>query len=177
MRHNAHPHREDRRRTRGQHATPRRAVENRPRTPGQDDRVPFVDASGDLEVGPLAVDVEPQADAADAAERMRRDHRDSDASLDAAEAAGRETGELYGVRTPHAGDPDLAAAEDRDAFEGAERGENWTEALTEHAAESGPAPEEEVVIVDDSDPERGHHATESGDRPVADKGSGGPGGL
>jgi len=45
----------------------------------------------------------------------------------------------------------------------------------------GPEPEEEVVIVDDSDIEhpdhRGHHPTESHDRPVADKGSGGPGGL
>jgi hypothetical protein len=89
----------------------------------------------------------------------------------------KDTGELYGVRTPHAGDPDLTAPEHLDAFEGAERGENWMEALSEHAAESGPRPEEEVVIVDDSDSERGHSPTESGDRPVADKGSGGPGGL
>jgi hypothetical protein len=45
----------------------------------------------------------------------------------------------------------------------------------------GPAPEEEVVIIDDSEIEhpdhRGHHPTEWRDRPIADKGSGGPGGL
>lgn len=89
----------------------------------------------------------------------------------------KDTGELYGVRMPHADDPALAAAEDRDAYEGADRGENWLEALSEHATESGPRPEEEVVIIDDSDRERGHSPSESGDRPVADKGAGGPGGL
>ncbi len=93
----------------------------------------------------------------------------------------KETGELYGVRTPHAADPDLAAPEDRDSFEGSWRGETWLESLEEHAIEMGPVPEEEVVIVDDSDVEhpdhRGHHPTERGDRPVADKGSGGSGGL
>jgi hypothetical protein len=98
-----------------------------------------------------------------------------------AEAGGggddRETGELYGVRTPHAGDTDLAAPEHRESFDGSERGESFLESLATHAAEGGPVPEEEVVIVDDSDGDRGHSSTESGNRPVADKGSGGPGGL
>jgi hypothetical protein len=83
-----------------------------------------------------------------------------------------ETGELYGVRTPHASDTDVP--EDRDAFD---EGQNWLEALGERAAEGGPVEEEAVVVVDDSDLDhRGHHPTER-DRPVADKGSGGPGGL
>ena len=93
------------------------------------------------------------------------------------DASTKETGELYGVRTPHAGDPDLSAPEHLDSFDGATRGEHVFEAIAEHATESGPAPEEEVVIVDDSDPDAGHHSTERGDPPVADKGSGGPGGL
>ena len=85
----------------------------------------------------------------------------------------RDVGDLYGVRTPHASDTELAAPEDRDAFAGADGGETWIEALAERAAEGGPAAEEEVAIVDESD---GHHPTETRDRPVADKGSGGPGG-
>jgi hypothetical protein len=83
--------------------------------------------------------------------------------------------------SPHAADTNLAAREDQDLFEGSWRGETWLEALEEHAMEMGPAPEEEVVIIDDSDIEhpdhRGHHPTEWRDRPIADKGSGGPGGL
>jgi hypothetical protein len=102
-----------------------------------------------------------------------------DAYIQESEEARRErdTGELYGVRTPPAADPSLGAPEDRDGFDGAPRGENWLESLEEHAAEMGPVPEVEVVIVDDSpgDPYRGHQATER-DRPVADKGAGGPGG-
>lgn len=89
----------------------------------------------------------------------------------------RDTGELYGLRTPHASDREISAGEDHDGFIGAESGENFLESLEEHAAEMGPLPEEEVVVVDDSDPQRGHHSTEGGDPPVADKGSGGPGGL
>jgi hypothetical protein len=84
----------------------------------------------------------------------------------------RETGDLYGVRTPHAADADLADREGDD-FEGAEEGENFLESLARHATEGGPSPDEEVVVVDESE---GHHPSESGNRPVADKGSGGPGG-
>lgn len=92
---------------------------------------------------------------------------------------GEETGELYGIRIPPAGDTDLAAAEDRDAFEGAWRGETWLESLQEHATLMGPAPEEEVVIVDDSDAERtdhrGHHPAQQQQRPIASPRSAGPG--
>ena len=131
-----------------------------------------------LHLEPVAVEAQPAAEAAEDLDIAAAEVVESEAEL---EQAVKDTGELYGVRVPHAGDPHLAAPEDQDAFEGAMRGETWLEALGEHATAMGPAPEEEVVVVDDSDHEhprhRGHHATESGDPPVADKGAGGPGGM
>lgn len=181
MREHARPHR-DARRSRAPierpPATPPRLVDTDPEDPSQQ-----LDDLGTIQVGPLAVDARPSAEAAEEVATAVAENAPADVDLAVTipharrVEAVKDTGELYGVRTPHAGDPDLAAPEDRDGFEGAERGENWLESLSGHAAESGPAPEEEVVIVDDSDPERGHSSTESGDRPVADKGSGGPGGL
>lgn len=140
-----------------------------------------LDDTGEFHIEPLGVEAQPSAESAEdfdiaSAENIEGES-EVDAPVDHPEFA-RETGELYGVRTPHAGDTNLAAPEDQDSFEGSGRGENWLEALEEHATVMGPAPEEEVVIVDDSDGEhRGHHSTEWRDRPVADKGSGGPGGL
>lgn len=119
----------------------------------------------------------------DRLEDVEREDEDEDEDLDQAEADknpdDEDTGELYGVRTPHAADRGLAAPEDQDGFTESEQGETWLESLEHHAAESGTVPEEPVVVVDDSDVEhpehRGHNPTER-DRPVADKGSGGPGG-
>jgi hypothetical protein len=150
----------------------RRLVDVDPEDPSQQ-----LDDTGEFHLEPLAVDAQPSADASEDldiafAENVEGESEPADEPTD---EQGRETGELYGLRTPHAGDPNLAAAEDRDAFEGAGRGETWLEALEEHATLMGPAPEEEVVIVDAND--RSHHPTERGDRPVADKGSGGSGGL
>ena len=155
-----------------------------------------LDDTGEFHVEPLAVEARPAAetseelDIASAENVLGESELDADlAALDAAAElnaderaeAADETGELYGVRTPHAGDPDLAAREDQDAFEGSWRGETWLESLEEHAIVMGPAVEEEVVVIDDSDREhpdhRGHQPTERRDRPVADKGSGGSGGL
>jgi hypothetical protein len=161
----------------------RHVVDVDPEDPSQQ-----LDDLGEFHVEPLDVEARSAVEASEdfdlaSAENVEGESEpEEDEVADEAEAAvGRETGELYGVRTPHAGDPDLAAAEDRDSFEGAWRGETWLEALEEHATEMGPAPEEEVVVIDDSDLEhpdhRGHNPTEGGDRPVADKGSGGPGGL
>lgn len=139
-----------------------------------------LDDTAEFDIEPLDLDARSAAEIAEdldiaAAENVLGDSEPADADD---ERAG-DTGELYGVRTPHAGDTDLAAPEDRDAFEGAELGENWLESLEEHAATLGPKLEEEIVIVDDSDREhpshRGRHPTER-DRPIADKGSGGPGG-
>jgi hypothetical protein len=160
----------------------RHVVDLDPEDPSQQ-----LDDLGEFHIEPLAVDVQPAAaavedfDLASAENIAGESEPEDELSIDATAELGDETGELYGVRTPHAGDPDLTAGEDRDAFEGSWRGETWLEALGEHATVMGPAPEEEIVIVDDSDVEhpghRGHHPSEHRDRAVADKGSGGPGGL
>jgi hypothetical protein len=152
-----------------------------------------LDDLGEFHVEPLDVEARPAAERAEeldlataetiAGESEPELAMESEAELErpSQDLVPGDTGELYGVRTPHAGGVNLAAPEDRDAFEGAWLGETWLESLEEHAAEMGPVPEEPVVVVDDSDVEhpdhRGHHATERGDPPVADKGSGGPGGL
>lgn len=161
----------------------RRVVDVDPEDPAQQ-----LDDLGEIHVEPLDVEARPAAEASEeldlaAAENVEGESEPDD-ELDAfeaaADAADGETGELYGVRTPHAGDADLAAPEDRDAFDGAWRGESWFEALEEHAAALGPAPEEEVVIVDDSAGanarRRGGPPRKRRTRPVADKGSGGAGG-
>jgi hypothetical protein len=147
-----------------------------------------LDDAGEFHIEPLAVDVQPAAEASEDFDIASAENVEGESELTVTEAAAdehrelaQETGELYGVRTPHAGDTNLTAPEDQDAYQGSSRGQSWLEALEEHAAAMGPAPEEEIVIVDDSDVEhpdhRGHHPTEWRDRPVADKGSGGPGGL
>ena len=153
-----------------------------------------LDDLGEFHIEPLAVEAQSRGEASEdfdlasaenvEGESERSELEDETAAETAGEPSaegGHDTGELYGVRTPHAGDTDLAAPEDQDSFEGSWRGETWLEALGEHATAMGPAPEEEVVVVDDSDVEhpshRGHHLTERRDRPVADKGSGGSGGL
>lgn len=147
-----------------------------------------LDDLGEFHIEPLAVEARSTVEASEeldlaAAENVEGESEpglEEELTAEPEAEVGHETGELYGVRTPHAGDPNLAAPEDRDSFGGAWRGETWLEALEGRAAELGPAPEEEVVIVDDSDREhpdhRGHSPTERRDRPVADKGSGGPGG-
>jgi hypothetical protein len=166
----------------------RHLVDTDPEDPSQQ-----LDDIGQIDVEPLAVDARSAAETSEDfdlafAENVtgesepedESDLEDAPSDDDSGELA-HDTGELYGVRTPHAGDTDLSAPEDQDSFEGADRGETWLESLEEHAALMGPAPEEEVVIVDDSDLEhpdhRGHHPTDWRDRPVADKGSGGSGGL
>lgn len=89
----------------------------------------------------------------------------------------RDTGELYGLHVQPASDTALAAAEDRDAFRGSERGEHWFEALEERAIEGGLLAERELVIIDDGDHHAPPPATDRRDRPKADRGSGGRGGL
>lgn len=165
----------------------RHVVDIDPEDPSQQ-----LDDTGEFHIEPLAVEAQPAAEASEDFDIASAENVEGESELEEEEEKekeevdehpelGHETGELYGVRTPHAGDTSLAAPEEQDSFEGSWRGETWLEALEEHATVMGPAPEEEVVIVDDSDVEhpdhRGRHATEWRDRPVADKGSGGPGGL
>jgi hypothetical protein len=88
-----------------------------------------------------------------------------------------DTGDLYGVHVSPAGDRALSAPDDRDSFVDADLGVNWFEALGQHSTESGPVPEHEVTVIDDSDPHDEHPPTDFRDRPKADRGSGGRGGL
>ena len=100
----------------------------------------------------------------------------ADAYVDAEE----DTGELYGVHTPRAEDRDLDKTADQEELVDAELGEHWFESLGKKSAEYGAEVEREVDVVDDSDEHRehrGHHKTDTRDRPVADKGSGGPAGT
>ncbi|HEY1555759.1 MAG TPA: hypothetical protein VGF94_13065 [Kofleriaceae bacterium] len=90
-------------------------------------------------------------------------------------AKARDTGELYGVHVPPA---DIELAPEDSATEGDPAlGESWLEELRAKASETGAEPEHEIDVIDDTDETHPHHATESGDRPVADKGSGGIGGV
>lgn len=82
----------------------------------------------------------------------------------------RDTGELYGVHTPRAVDRTLP--DDRAAMDD---GQNWLEALQESAAEYGADPEHDLDPLDEQD--RPPHPSDLRDRPVADRGSGGPSGV
>jgi hypothetical protein len=90
----------------------------------------------------------------------------------------KDTGDLYGVHLPATNEPDLAAPEDQDAFRDAMLGQHFFDSLDMHAIENGPIPEHEIDVLDDSDVDfPTHHKTDHRDRPVADKGSGGTGGV
>ena len=97
---------------------------------------------------------------------------------DVAAATHKDVGDLYGVHVTPASDRELADATDVSSYQDATLGETFTEELLAKSTEGGTLPEHEVVVLDDSDDQHPtHHPTESGDRPVADNGSGGPGGL
>jgi hypothetical protein len=140
----------------------------------------LLDDAGQFSV--MSIDVVAQPDAEgeadiDAATVTAEAGEPEELSLDAYAEQADDTGELYGVHTPHAGDPDLDKTADQESFVDSEMGENWLETLGKKAAEYGAEAEEELEVVDNSDELGGHHSTESGDRPVADKGSGGRGGM
>ena len=54
-------------------------------------------------------------------------------------------------------------------------GQSWTESLEERAAEGGPEPEARVDVVDEDAID--HPSTDTRDRPIADRGSGGLRGM
>jgi hypothetical protein len=107
---------------------------------------------------------------------------DEDLDLDPAAAA---SADIYGDRRAPLGAGDLygmhvVPAEDRelpDDDQAQDEGESWLEHLGASAAESGPEPEHEIDLVDESELHAGHHRTATTDTPVADLGSGGPRGL
>lgn len=95
----------------------------------------------------------------------------SDAAFDSIDAAlVGNIGELYGVHTAPA--VDLTLTDDRLAMND---GQNWVEALQETVIEYGADSEHEIDPISEID--NPQPAGDLGDRPVADRGSGGPGGV
>lgn len=95
----------------------------------------------------------------------------SQTTLDAVDGAAEgDLGDLYGVHTPPAVDRTLP--DDRAAMD---QGQTWLEAMQESAVEYGAEPEHEIDLVDEQD--KPPHPSDLRDRPVADRGSGGPGGV
>ena len=134
----------------------------------------------------FAVEAQPQAESRADLEASQ----DLDALGDEADGGGAETDEvpsdtrphdvgvLYGVHEVPAVDTSLASGPDHGSFQDETLGETWLESLEATSAENGPEPEHILDVVDDGDPEHPqHHKSDTRDRPVADKGSGGPGGL
>lgn len=101
----------------------------------------------------------------------------SQTTADAYADAAHDTGELYGVHLPRPAESDIDINPDGESFRDSELGEHAFETLEKKMAEFGADPERELDIVDNSDADRGHHSIDRRDRPVADKGSGGSGGL
>jgi hypothetical protein len=151
--------------------------------PGPDpgDPVQGIDEAAELHVIDLDLDAVDQVDA-EAAQDLAELSADLDehafeldtpslTDLDAVETSVVEdTGELYGVHTPHAMDTEIP--EDRVAMND---GETWMEALDASATEFGPAPESDVDVVDEQDVPP--HPSDVKDTPVADHGSGGRSGV
>jgi hypothetical protein len=148
--------------------------------PGPDpgDPVQGFDEAADLHVADLSVDAldadnaEAERDEAifesDLDQNALELDTPSQTTLDAREAAEHDTGELYGVHTGRAVDNAMPD----DSYED---GQNWIEALETSAIEYGAEPEEEVAPLDEVD--KPPHPSDLRDRPVADRGSGGPSGV
>ncbi|MGE3544516.1 MAG: hypothetical protein AB7L28_11305 [Kofleriaceae bacterium] len=98
---------------------------------------------------------------------------DQPPTLDAIEQSMHDAGDLYGGHTPAASDPHHP-----DDDRAMDEGENWVEALQADVIEGGALPEHELdAIVDDADTDLPPHPSDTHDRPVADRGAGGPRGT
>ena len=137
---------------------------------------PSAEASAELDAAAMIASADEDAESEVDEDAVELDTPEA-TTADAYAQAADDTGELYGVHTPKAGDPDLDKRHDQEEFVDAEDGENWLETLGKKATEYGAAAEEELDVIDDSDEQRGHNSTQRRNRPVADKGSGGDGGL
>ena len=94
-------------------------------------------------------------------------------TLDMIEMAARDIGDRYrGLIAPAV---DRHHPDDRTAMD---QGQNWIEALEASAIEDGATPERDLTdIVDDTDVYAPPHPPDTRDIPVADRGSGGRGGI
>jgi hypothetical protein len=143
------------------------------------DALPSAEADADVDAAVMesAAEEEEQDEDSEVDQRAREIDTPDQTTADAYADAAEDTGDLYGVHQPAAEDKDLDETADRESFVDSEGGEHWLETLGKKSAESGPEVEETIDVEDDSDEHRGHHKSDNRDRPVADKGSGGPGGL
>ena len=154
------------------------------------DPVQSLDEAQDFHLEPLDINVMPgaeQQDDVDAAvgfadsdedeDNDEEDVVDPDALTSEERTANADdTGELYGLHMPKVDDPERPTGPELAEYAESDLGENWLETLGTDSTEGGPAGDDELDPNDDTDHQT-HHSSESGDRPVADKGSGGPGGL
>ncbi|MGE0548146.1 MAG: hypothetical protein AB7O24_31400 [Kofleriaceae bacterium] len=147
-----------------------------------DGRPPRDDVAADIAESPtyaeeLEVDIEviSDDDVATTPTMASASHGDGDEppTLDEIERSLHDAGDLYGVHTPAASDPHHP-----DDDRAMDQGENWVEALQADAIEDGALPERELdSIVDDADTDLPPHPSDTHDRPVADRGAGGPRGV
>jgi len=91
-------------------------------------------------------------------------------TVDAVDRSAHDVGDLYGGHTPRA-----VESQHLDGDRSFDEGQNWLESLETDAAEFGPEPEKPMDFYDEQD--GGNHQGDMKDTPVADRGSGGPGGL
>lgn len=117
----------------------------------------------ELLVAPLDVDIQSHEEA-ETAQDLAALELEVDRIASAGDDAG--LGEVELVRSRRHPDDDAAVDE----------GQNWVEALETSAVENGPEPERELDDIDD-DRLTLPHASNTGDRPVADHGAGGTRGL
>jgi len=143
------------------------------------DAQPLAEADADFDAARAtdAGEEDGEQNASEVDEESRELDTPSQTTADAFAEGADDTGVLYGVHLPPPTDRDLDIDRDGEEFKDAELGEHAFETLEKKMAEGGAAPERELDVVDDSDIERGHHKTDTRDRPVADKGSGGNAGL
>lgn len=146
--------------------------------PDPADPVQSMDALDQVDLDDLDVDALSMAEGTGEIERatLESSLEESAMELDAPEGfdqASGDVGNLYGVPTRRAEDR-LHPDDDRAMAEG----QNWIEALETSAAENGPVPEQPIdASVDDEDFYGAPPPSDSEDTPVADRGSGGPGGI
>jgi hypothetical protein len=139
------------------------------------DPVQGFDEASELYVEPLDVDAQAASDAEAAQDlatlESELDERDADTD-EPPPMPTPDGGDLYGVHVSRATDRELP--DDDRTYE---QGENWLEHMQATFSENGPEPERPVDATDESDDHGRHHATDTRDIPVADRGSAGPRGL
>src|SRR5690242_9791808 len=98
----------------------------------------LLDDAGQFSVMTIDVDAQPDAEGEadiEAATVTAEAGEGEDTNLDAYAEQADDTGDLYGVHTPHASDRDLDKTPDQESFIDSEMGENWLETLGKKAAE------------------------------------------